>query len=87
MGRERSSVIQANERTVGAKAPAEPLWSAADYAVWRGCSVQAAAHERCRGSGPPFIKVPGRKRVYYDPSVVRAWFAQHQVNSTAEVER
>lgn len=63
----------------------ERLWSAAEYADWRGCSVQAAAHERCRGGGPPFIKL--RKRVYYDPSVVRAWFAQHQVNSTAEVER
>lgn len=63
---------------------AERLWTAAEYANWRGCSVQAAAHERCRGSGPPFIKIPGRKRVFYDPIVVREWFAKHQVNSTAE---
>lgn len=63
---------------------AEGLWTAAEYADWRGCTVQAAAHERCRGSGPPFIKRRGGRRVFYDPAVVREWFASQQVNSTAE---
>lgn len=62
---------------------ADRLWTAAEYAVWRGCTVQAAAHERCRGSGPPYMKVG--KRVYYDPFVVRTWFSARQVYSTAEL--
>jgi hypothetical protein len=78
--------IRDNRKRVGVSpVPTERLWSAAEYALWSGRTPQAVAHERCRGGGPPFIKL--RKRVYYDPSVVRAWFAQHQVNSTAEMER
>lgn len=65
--------------------PSECLWSANDYAVWRGATLQAVAHERCRGNGPPFIKIG--KRVFYDPAVVRDWFAQHQVRSTSDVRR
>lgn len=81
------SASAVSSRVVGREALRPPqlverLWTAVEYANWRGCSVQAAAHERCRGSGPPFFKVG--KRVLYDPIVVRAWFAQHQVNSTAE---
>lgn len=62
---------------------AERLWTAAEYAAFTGRTIQAAAHERCRGSGPAYIKVG--KRVFYDPVVVRSWFAAHQVNSTAEL--
>lgn len=65
--------------------PSKSLWSASDYAVWRGATLQAVAHERCRGNGPPFIKLG--KRVFYDPVVVRNWFAQHQVRSTSDVRR
>lgn len=81
MARSNMGRLQSNAKAL----PAECLWSAAEYAEWRGCSAQAAAHERCRGGGPPFIKL--RKRVFYDPVVVRDWFAQHQVNSTAESDR
>lgn len=61
----------------------EKLWTAAEYARFTGRSVQAAAHERCRGNGPPFIKVG--KRVLYDPLVVRDWLTVRQVQSTAEL--
>jgi hypothetical protein len=61
----------------------ERLWTAAEYAGFTGRTAQAVAHERCRGSGPLFIKVG--KRVFYDPAVVRQWLAAHQVTSTAEL--
>lgn len=71
------------DKTESSAAVAERLWTAAEYAAFTGRTIQAAAHERCRGSGPAYIKVG--KRVFYDPTVVRSWFAAHQVNSTAEL--
>lgn len=74
---------QDNRGDVSRRAAPERLLTAAEYADFTGRSIQAVAHERCRGSGPPFIKVG--KRVFYDPAVVRQWLAAHQVTSTAEL--
>jgi len=60
----------------------ERLLTPAEYAALTGRTVQAAAHERCRGLGPAYVKI-GRK-VFYPPSAVRDFFAQHQVISTAD---
>lgn len=79
MAQDQARKASATQRKVGP----EPLWTAAEYAEFTGRTVQAAAHERCRGYGPPFIKVG--KRVLYDPAVVRSWLAAHQVSSTAEL--
>lgn len=60
----------------------ERLLTPAEYASLTGRTVQAVAHERCRGVGPSFVRI-GRK-VYYHPSTVRDFFQNHQVNSTAQ---
>lgn len=49
----------------------EPLIPAAEYAAWRGITVEAAAQERYRGTGPAFIKA-GR-RIYYRRRDVEEW--------------
>lgn len=80
-GQLSSGVGGSRDRAVGASA--ERLWTAAEYAAFTSRTTQAVAHERCRGGGPPFIKVG--KRVLYDPVVVRGWLAARQVQSTAEM--
>ena len=62
----------------------ERLLTPAQYAALTGRTVQAVAHDRCRGCGPDFVRI-GRK-VYYHPATVRAFFEQHQVRSTAQPE-
>lgn len=40
------------------------------------------AHMRCRGDGPPYVKIGGR--VFYDNAEVDQWFEARKVNSTSE---
>jgi hypothetical protein len=59
-------------------APVRPRpWSAREYAEWRGISESAAAQERYRCAGPPFIRIGGR--VFYDPTDVYAWIDENKV--------
>lgn len=53
------------------------LWGNEDYCNWRGITPNAAAQERRRHSGPPFIKL--RSRVYYDPLDVYQWVDENKV--------
>jgi len=50
-------------------------------ALW-GISPKMLANQRCRGDGPPFIKL-GRL-VRYDPEMTEAWLADRVRNSTSE---
>jgi hypothetical protein len=63
----------------------EKLLTPAEYASLTRRTVQAVAHERCRGGGPAYVKL-GRK-VFYDLNVVHSFLQQHLVSSTAEAER
>ncbi|WP_156500663.1 helix-turn-helix transcriptional regulator [Croceicoccus bisphenolivorans] len=47
-----------------------------------GFAPKTLANQRCRGDGPPFIKV-GRL-VRYDPELTDAWLADRIRNSTSE---
>lgn len=55
--------------------------STADYL---GLSKSTLEKWRLTGDGPPFIKI-GR-RVVYDITVVDAWLAAHQFESTSEAD-
>ncbi len=52
----------------------EPLIGPEELAVWLGVPKGAVYQWRCRGGGPPAIKI-GR-HVRYDPETVRRWLAQ-----------
>ena len=43
------------------------------------------ANQRCRGDGPPFIKLGNLVR--YDPEVTDQWAAARMVNSTSETAK
>lgn len=60
----------------------EPLLTAAQYASLTGRTVAAVAHERVRGGGCPYVKIG--KKVFYQPSVIRAYLEKCQVSSTAQ---
>lgn len=45
-------------------------------------SPKTLANQRCRGDGPPFLKV-GRL-IRYDPSMTDAWLAERVCQSTSE---
>ncbi len=47
-----------------------------------GIAPKTLANQRCRGDGPPFIKL-GRL-VRYDPSVTDAWLSERVRHSTSE---
>ena len=49
------------------------------------CEVKTLQAWRCRGGGPPFIRV-GRL-VRYRPQSVEAWIESRSVNSTSEIAR
>lgn len=46
-------------------------------AAWLGMSRETIQQQRCRGEGPPFIKV-ARKAVRYHVPTVRAWLKDQQ---------
>lgn len=48
------------------------------------CEVKTLQAWRCRGGGPPFVKV-GRL-VRYNPSSVAAWIESREKHSTSERE-
>jgi len=50
-------------------------------AKW-GIAPKTLANQRCRGDGPPFIKL-GRL-VRYDPAQTEAWLAARVRHSTSE---
>lgn len=45
-------------------------------------SPKTLANQRCRGDGPPFLKV-GRL-IRYDPALTDAWLADRVYQSTSE---
>lgn len=47
-----------------------------------GLAPKTLANQRCRGDGPPFLKV-GRL-VRYDPALTDAWLAERVRHSTSE---
>lgn len=47
-----------------------------------GIAPKTLANQRCRGDGPPFIKL-GRL-VRYDPAITDAWLAERVRHSTSE---
>jgi len=47
-----------------------------------GIAPKTLANQRCRGDGPPFIKL-GRL-VRYDPAQTEAWLAERVRQSTSE---
>ena len=49
------------------------------------CEVKTLQAWRCRGGGPPFIRV-GRL-VRYRPQDVEAWIASRRVSSTSETAK
>ncbi|MDZ7895449.1 MAG: DNA-binding protein [Sphingobium sp.] len=59
------------------------LLTEADLAARWGVARKTLANQRCRGDGPPFIKL-GRL-VRYDPVQADAWAAKRQYNSTSEI--
>jgi len=48
-----------------------------------GIAPKTLANQRCRGEGPPFLKV-GRL-VRYDPAITDAWLAERVCTSTSQV--
>ncbi|MXO74854.1 DNA-binding protein [Altererythrobacter aerius] len=48
-----------------------------------GLAPKTLANQRCRGDGPPFLKV-GRL-VRYDPALTDAWLSARIRHSTSEV--
>jgi hypothetical protein len=50
-----------------------------------GVSPGTLENWRVSGSGPPFLKTPGRTgKVMYDPADIAAWREQRRFASTAE---
>ena len=48
-----------------------------------GLAPKSLANQRCRGDGPPFLKI-GRL-VRYDPALTEEWLAARVRQSTSEV--
>jgi hypothetical protein len=48
-----------------------------------GLAPKTLANQRCRGDGPPFLKV-GRL-VRYDPDLTDAWLAERVRSSTSDL--
>ena len=61
---------------------AKPLQKEESIAKQLHCEVKTLQAWRCRGGGPPFVKV-GRL-VRYDPASVQAWIESREVRSTSE---
>ena len=51
-----------------------------------GVSVGTLENWRVRGSGPAFIKTPGRRgKVLYDPDDLEVWKAANRFQSTSQI--
>ena len=63
----------------------EPLQDESAISKLLDCEVKTLQAWRCRGGGPPFIRV-GRL-VRYRPQDVEAWIESRRVASTSEARR
>lgn len=63
----------------------EPLQDESAISKLLDCEVKTLQAWRCRGGGPPFIRV-GRL-VRYRPQDVEAWITSRRVSSTSEASR
>ena len=59
------------------------IWTTAETATAIKLQGQTLRAMRCRGDGPPFIKLSGN-RVGYSPDDVTAWLASRRRRSTAD---
>ena len=59
-----------------------PLWNTEQCARYLGVSIDWLNGSRCRGDGPPFIKI-GRN-VRYLPAQVEEWLRDRVMQSTSE---
>lgn len=51
-----------------------------------GVATGTLENWRCQGTGPKFIKTPGRTgKVLYDPADIEAWKQANRYGSTSEV--
>ena len=44
-----------------------------------GRSVSSLRHDRTKGAGLPYIRIPGQRRIYYDEQDVHAIMEQHKI--------
>jgi len=52
-------------------------------AAYLGLTRKQLEHWRCRGGGPPFLKV-SRRIVRYSRADLDTWMAEHRVHNTCE---
>lgn len=50
-----------------------------EVAELTGRSISSLRHDRMKGAGLPYIKLPGQRRIYYDEQDVHATMARHKV--------
>lgn len=59
----------------------DELWTPKQYAAYIGVTVQAAAAQRHRGTGPRYVRI-GARTIRYRPADVIAWLEQNVETQT-----